>query len=543
MSSTAKIIDADVLIVGSGLAGLLLALKLAEQSNKSIVLASKGLLMDSNSSFAQGGLAAVTNTNAFDSPDAHLIDTLKSGAELADPYTAESIIFGGAELIAELSRHGVNFDKTGAGGYELALEGGHSQARVLHSKDTTGRAVTSILSEKVKELSQKRENFRIIENAFAQDLFVVDGSCCGANLRCDQEGELCVFAPYTVLATGGVGQVFQRTTNPLVATGDGIALAYRAGARLIDMEFVQFHPTALCLEGKPAFLISEAVRGAGAILTDHNGKRFMKRFHHDAELATRDIVARSIHTVMHEYGLPNVHLDLRPIGQANIKSKFPNILKTCASYGIDILEQPIPIAPAAHYFMGGIEATVTGRTSLDGLFALGECACTGLHGANRLASNSLLEAGVMAIKLAEHLSKKPQRLLSSATRAAALDSVTTPHVVPADVERFRALMYSNAGLVRSEAGLRGIVEQQGMPIFEQLSRERARAANIFAVGKLIAQAALLRRESRGGHFRSDYPTLNSENFYRRLWLSKNGSGWVIPSAAPMTIHRQAALTA
>jgi L-aspartate oxidase len=299
----------------------------------------------------------------------------------------------------------------------------------------------------------------------------------------------------------------------------------------------------LCAEGKPAFLISEAVRGAGAILIDHNGKRFMKRFHSDGELATRDIVARAIHTVMHEHGLPNVYLDLRPIGQSNIKSKFPNILQTCAKHGIDILEQPIPIAPAAHYFMGGIEATIAGQTSLDGLFAIGECACTGLHGANRLASNSLLEAGVMAIKLAELLNGKPRRLLSSSTRVTAQDSAATPHAVPADIERFRALMYSNAGLVRTEAGLRGILQEQGLGVSESLTQEGSRACNIFEIGKLIAQAALLRRESRGGHFRADYPTTDSVHFYRRLWLSKNGFGWVIPATEPMQIHRQAALSA
>ena len=349
-------------------------------------------------------------------------------------------------------------------------------------------------------------------------------------------------APHTVLATGGVGQLYQRTTNPAVATGDGIALAYRAGAKLADMEFVQFHPTALCKDGAPPFLISEAVRGAGAILVDHRGRRFVKRIHQDGELATRDIVARAIHTVMHDHGLSSVNLDLRPIGSEQIAAKFPTILKRCAEYGIDILKEPIPIAPAAHYFMGGIDADVDGNTSLPGLYAIGECACTGLHGANRLASNSLLEAGVTALRLADCLLSPRYPLATSRHAALSCDAVT-PYTVPDDLAHFRSQMYRHAGLVRSESGLAILLSQLQRRVNCGTAPQDARTRNMLEVGRLIAQAALLRRESRGGHFREDYPTTDSVLFGRRLWLSKSGYGWMAAQTESAGNQRQAALSA
>jgi L-aspartate oxidase len=326
-----------------------------------------------------------------------------------------------------------------------------------------------------------------------------------------------------VLATGGLGQVFERTTNPLVATGDGIALAYRAGARLADMEFVQFHPTALRQDNAPAFLISEAVRGAGATLLDHKGRRFVKRFHHDGELATRDIVSRAIHTVMTEHDLKQVYLDMRPIGAEEIQDRFPNIVDTCSRYGIDVIKEPIPVAPAAHYMMGGIKTTIDGRTSVAGLYAIGECACTGLHGANRLASNSLLEAGVMALNLGDHLTK-------NFANAPAQEHVTDQDqsfLLPADLQNFRAQMYRHAGMVRSESGLNMLLNSPShqLPIGGNLSAEQYSARNIFQVGLLIARAALLRRESRGSHLREDYTFTDEANFAGHLELSKDCFEW------------------
>ena len=525
MSVGAKIIDADVLIIGSGLAGLLLALKLAQTTDLALVLVAKGALIDSNSSYAQGGIAAVTNANAFDSPQSHLIDTLKSGAGLTDEQAASGIIFGGGRLIAELASHGVTFDRNVDGQFATALEGGHCQPRVLHNKDATGRAITTILSDKLRQLASERTNIQLLEYTYVNELLLASGECVGAKLL-GFRGEQCVLAPYTVLATGGAGQIYERTTNPTVATADGIALAYRAGARLSDMEFVQFHPTALRKDKAPAFLISEAVRGAGATLLDQNGRRFVTRFHQDGELATRDVVSRAIHTVMREYETPQVYLDMRPIGSEVILERFPNIVKTCSSYGVDVLSEPIPVAPAAHYIMGGVEADIDGRTSVAGLYAIGESACTGLHGANRLASNSLLEAGVMALNAAGAIGAGSRHLNASSRRAAFLSALRQDKLLlPASLEAFRANMYQHAGIVRSSLGLSMILQASDAIESETLSVENCSARNIYQVGKLIALAALARRESRGAHLREDYPQVDVRNYNRHFSITTAACGW------------------
>lgn len=584
-SNIAPIIDADVLIIGSGLAGLMLALRLQSAgkglSGLKVVLVSKAGLLDSNSSWAQGGVAAVTGANPFDSPEIHLADTIKSGAGLTDVDAARGIVFAGQRLIDELDRLGVDFDKNPSGGRDLALEGGHKEARVVHTKDTTGRSITQALGDKVLQAAAINENLVVLENTCAIDLVMVDGVCCGAQFIVSEgltdRSEILVRAAFTVLATGGVGQIFERTTNPEVATADGIALAYRAGAALSDMEFVQFHPTALMLEGAPAFLISEAARGAGATLLDHKGQRFVKRFHHDGELATRDIVSRAIHSVMAENEMAQVYLDMRPIGATQIRERFPNILKTCAQYGIDLLTQPIPVAPAAHYMMGGIKASLSGRTSVEGLYAIGECACTGLHGANRLASNSLLEAGVMALNLGDELlggevfggqvvgEQALGEPLSGASdfdssnfeAAIALASADIKSValiptlrkdqqilLPVDLQSFRSQMYRYAGLVRSQSGLIRLLNYPGQSVpigsgagygsvdgsgssskssskssssaVAGLSAAHHSARNIYQVGRLIAQAAFLRKESRGAHLREDYTAADDANFARHI---------------------------
>ena len=544
------VIDADVLIVGSGLAGLLLALRV-QSPDRRVVLVCKGALTDSNSSLAQGGVAAVTGANPFDSPEAHLVDTIKAGAGLTDVEAARDIIFGGGRLIQALDRLGVAFDKNPSGRHDLALEGGHKQARVLHSKDTTGRSITQALADKIRQAAKETSGHKhliVLEHSYAVDLLTVEGACAGAKIISGAV-ETWVRAPHTVLATGGLGQVFERTTNPMVATGDGIALAYRAGADLADMEFVQFHPTALRMDNAPAFLITEAARGAGATLLDHKGRRFVKRFHHDGELATRDIVSRAIHTVMAEHHLEQVFLDMRPIGAALIGERFPNIVKTCSQYGVDVLSEPIPVAPAAHYMMGGIKTTVSGRTSVAGLYAIGECACTGLHGANRLASNSLLEAGVMALNLGDLLTGAEETFDSGVVSMAlwqergtvVKQGIVLRHkkrmtleigrsmcripretlLLPLDLQDFRARMYRHSGLVRSESGLNMLLNSPGKLVQMRgiMSAEQYSARNIFQVGLLIARAALLRRESRGAHLRDDYALTDDANFARHLELS------------------------
>lgn len=507
----------DALIIGSGIAGLLTA-DLLTRKGMSALLACKGKLSDSNSSWAQGGLAAVTGSNPIDSPEMHLEDTLSAGAGLTDENVARTVVSRGRELVNILSEHGVAFEKKN-GVLDTALEGGHSRSRVLHNKDATGRAITSGLINSLRG----NPNLTIWEDAFALDLLVEDGICAGAAILI-KGIPLAVHARNTVLATGGLGQVFSRTTNPHVATGDGIAMAYRAGARLIDMEFVQFHPTALSIPGKPADLVSEAVRGAGAHLLDSNGQRFAFRFHKDGELATRDIVARAIYTTMMEENAEHVMLDMRPIGVDAIGEKFPNILQRCIEHGVDPRVAPIPIAPAAHYFMGGIWADVTGSTSLPRLYAIGECASTGLHGANRLASNSLLEGGVMALQLAEVIGGKATEAVVNRSAIMEAEPNINHPLSRGDLAR---AAFECIGLERCEselltmAGLFGGVTPLVPP-----NREEAERMNLELLTSIMANSALERKESRGAHLRSEYPNRDDRNYLRRYWGSKEESGWL-----------------
>lgn len=562
-----RTIETDVLVLGSGLAGLLAALELS-RSGLRVVLACKGALSESNSSYAQGGVAAVL-AGSLDHPDAHLEDTVISGAGLCDKGVAREIIEAGAALITKLVELGVEFDRKACGSLAATREGGHSRARVVHRKDTTGRAITSALIAKLKERAARGKTLTILEHAFASELLVKDGTVYGAILLdCpDQAGAekggvdragtnqagaekaavdkiaeaattdtTKVIAAYTVLATGGIGQIFERTTNPLVATGDGIALAYRAGALLRDMEFVQFHPTALCLPGAPAFLISEAVRGEGAVLLDSKGHRFMPRFHKDAELATRDIVARAIHSIMIEQDSSAVGLDMRPIGK-HLEERFPAIVAFCKSHGIDPAREPVPICPAAHYFMGGIVAEVSGRTTVDRLYAIGECASTGLHGANRLASNSLLEAGVSGTAVAADITKNFKPLSPAEIDTQDFDADCEPKnlAMPSDIAAVKTNMYRFAGLVRTGTGLKKLLarlhkEQAGAlmhhehPKGHPQTAKEYEAANMLLVADLIATAALNRCESRGGHFRGDHPD-SRESFRRHQVVSRAGWNW------------------
>lgn len=572
-----RTIETDVLVLGSGLAGLLAALELS-RSGLRVVLACKGALSESNSSYAQGGVAAVL-AGSLDHPDAHLEDTVISGAGLCDKGVAREIIEAGAALINKLVELGVEFDRKACGSLAATREGGHSRARVVHRKDTTGRAITSALIAKLKEKAARGKTLTILEHAFAGELLVKDGTVYGATLldytdcaeaekaganksgtaqagtdhagpdqaatdkadldqitRAATTDTIKVIAAYTVLATGGIGQIFERTTNPLVATGDGIALAYRAGALLRDMEFVQFHPTALCLPGAPAFLISEAVRGEGAVLLDSKGHRFMPRFHKDAELATRDIVARAIHSIMIEQDLSAVALDMRPIGK-HLEERFPAIVEFCKSHGIDPTREPVPICPAAHYFMGGIVAEVSGRTTVDRLYAIGECASTGLHGANRLASNSLLEAGVSGTAVAADITRNFKPLSPAEIDTQDFDADCEPKnlAVPSDIAAVKINMYRFAGLVRTGTGLKKLLarlhkEQAGalmhheQPKGHPQTAKEYEAANMLLVADLIATAALNRCESRGGHFRGDHPD-SRESFRRHQVVSRAGWNW------------------
>ena len=535
-------LDTDVLILGSGLAGMLLGILLLD-SGARVTIASKETFIDSNTTWAQGGLAAVTPTNFIDSLSDHLADTTKSGAGLTDEFVARELIGSAPLLVQILNNLGVNFDRSADGNYELAREGGHSRARVLHSKDTTGRTLANVLLEQLKRrTTADGTNLTMLEHCFAYNILRIDGRAAGAEVL-HRGAAKRIYARHVVLATGGAGQIYSRTTNPSVATADGVALAYRAGARLCDLEFMQFHPTALAKPGAPAFLISEAVRGAGAILIDGNAVPFARKFHADGELATRDVVARAIHSTMLSQELPSVGLDMRPIGEQNLLTRFPNIVSTCRTFGIDPIAEPVPVSPAAHYFMGGVWTDVSGQTTVPGLYAIGEVANTGLHGANRLASNSLLEAGVMAIKLAGLLSaNKNVTVLPRLNAMGSFDD--GGFSVPSSLQDFKRYMYAHASLIRTEAGLNALkakmVDKRLAPI--SLNVQTICSANIFLVGNLITTAALMRNESRGSHFRADFPG-QDEQLTRRLAVSNGNWQWLDPSDVPVKIDKQSALTA
>ncbi len=512
----------DVIIVGSGIAGLLLACEMDSRGLRSLLLC-KGALAQSNTSHAQGGLAAVTGDNPFDSPDLHLLDTLKSGAGLTDPAVARLMVSDGTRLIARLEELGVHFDRSD-NRRDLALEGGHSHSRVLHSKDSSGRAITSALIDLILESGR----LTVRENCFVSELLLQDGQCCGVRVLTD-DGTTNLLANHVVLATGGLGRVFERTTNPRTATGDGIAMAVRAGARLADMEFVQFHPTALAVPGQSTFLISEAVRGAGGVLLDKQGERFAFRYCKDGELGTRDHVARAIHSTMLEENADFVKLDMRPIGRDKIESKFPAIVAACRSRGIDPLNEPLPVAPAAHYFMGGIWTDTSGRTTVPGLYAIGECASIGLHGANRLASNSLLEGGVMALRLADYLAgASGSRVFARVKTITGKPILTTRDCTAERVDLFRKKMNAVAGLVRTGERLAEFSADRSGPLLIAVSpcQLELEAANIGLLGGLIVHAAQNRCESRGAHWRADYPATNDSMYLRRFFMTLKETGWL-----------------
>lgn len=596
-------LDTDVLILGSGLAGLLLSILLHDRG-AAVTLASKETFSDSNTFYAQGGLAAVTSnslaapsldgryvdksnglsaiaSNEFlDALTEHLTDTIKSGAGLTDPTVAKELIDGAPYLVQELTRLGMLFDKDANGEYALAREGGHSKARVLHSKDTTGKAISNALLTNATNKSINSTDYNLVQYCFAFNLLSNGQKITGAEVLHDGVVKR-IYAKHVVLATGGAGQIFSRTTNPLVATADGAALAYRAGAVLADLEFVQFHPTALALPGAPAFLISEAVRGAGAVLLDGDLKPFVKNFHPDGDLATRDVVARAIHQTMMQNNLPSVNLDLRPIGKQKLVDRFPNIVATCQQFGVDPTKEPVPVCPAAHYFMGGVLTDSCGRTSLPNLYAIGEVASTGLHGANRLASNSLLEAGVMAIKLANLLDTDATTQHQMVTnKALAMSGAGMPGTgtpgsgvngfgmsgpgmsgfgmsgmssetfrdnfsVPTSLSSFKSNMYEYASLTRGETQLRklaDLIQSQRVPA-PSFSVANMCAANILLIGELIASAAINRTESRGSHFREDFPQANDQLFARRQAVSAGRWQWFDPGLSFAKIDKQSHLTA
>lgn len=517
----------DTLIIGSGLAGLTMALQVAD--HKSVCLVSKREISDSASSWAQGGIAAVLNSN--DSIEEHIQDTLIAGAGLCDTAITRMVAEKARESVEWLISQGVEFTREADNsGLHLTREGGHSQRRIVHVADATGRAVQKTLAQKIRE----HANITILENHIAVDLLTtnklaskkvnksaVDNHCLGAYVLDNRTGKvMTIAAQNTVLATGGAGKVYLYTTNPDVSTGDGMAMAWRAGCRMANMEFIQFHPTCLFHPHAKSFLISEAVRGEGGLLKLPDGTRFMPE--HDAreELAPRDVVARAIDFEMKKRGLDCVYLDITHKPLAFIKEHFPNIYARCLELGIDISKKPIPVVPAAHYSCGGVMTDDKGRTDINNLYAIGETACTGLHGANRLASNSLLECLVFGRAAAVDILSSPSQTISQ------LPQWDESRVTDADEEvlithtwdELRRFMWNYVGIVRTDKRLSRALHRIHMLRDEvqefysnfRISNDLIELRNLLQVAELIVESAISRKESRGLHYSKDHPNLDAE---------------------------------
>ncbi|HEU4631812.1 MAG TPA: L-aspartate oxidase [Gemmatimonadaceae bacterium] len=481
------------LVVGSGVAGLHTAWRASERDE--VVLLTKRSLFDSATAYAQGGIAAALG--AGDSPELHREDTLAAGAALCDAEAVQVLVEEGPARVRELHTAGADFDLEPSGRFRLGREAAHSRHRIVHAHgDQTGAEVARTLVARVRESA----NIDVVEKARVLDLLCDAGRVCG--VRASVAGSAVEFiADAVVLATGGCGQVYRYTTNPQVATGDGFAIAHRADARLADMEFVQFHPTALDTPENPLALISEAVRGEGAVLRNDRGERFMPARHRLAELAPRDVVAREI--FRERAGGHKVYLDARHLGD-RFAERFPGITALCRARGIDPGSELIPVTPAAHYMMGGIVTDLAGRSSLPRLYAAGEVSRTGVHGANRLASNSLLEGLVFAERVARDLLETP-RLTGVPRRGSwAVPPLADRGAAQVAADAVRSVMWEHAGIVRTARGLRTCVARL-VEIEQRLPEGATEELNIVQTARLIAEAALLRKESRGGHFRGDFP--------------------------------------
>lgn len=521
-----KVFDSDVLVLGSGIAGLYTAIKASEYSQVTVLTKKK--IEESNTEHAQGGIAVVIDE--ADSTALHFEDTLRAGAGLCDSSAVRILVEEGPTCVEELMSMGAQFDRQD-GEFALTREAAHSQRRILHAQgDATGWEIERALVAKVKE----SPNITALEGRFVIDLLENDqGDIVGALVLDEETGELEGYlANAVVLATGGLGQVYRFTTNPSVATGDGMAIAIRAGADLMDMEFVQFHPTSLLIPNAPRFLISEAVRGEGAHLINDSGVRFMENVP-GKELAPRDIVARAIWSEMNH---GPVYLDFRPIGRERIQERFPTIYQTCLNYGIDVLTSPLPIAPAAHYMMGGIATNSDGETSLANLYAAGECACNGVHGANRLASNSLLDGLVFGARIVEKIKTKTTKTRPSwgevlCPTGNLKGKGTKMNGDANQIEdrglrnQIQDLMWNRVGILRDEAGLEKATDllmawERNIPACHCV--EDLETANLLMVGVVIAKAAKDRLESRGAHNRIDYPMRLDELWQKHSLQRKEG---------------------
>ncbi len=518
-----KTIDCDYFVVGSGMAGLMSALHLSAYGH--VIVATKGKLQDCNTNFAQGGICCVMDP--VDTFDKHARDTMIAGAWLGKTEVVHEICEHAPEGIQDLIECGVKFAKKADGSWDLTREGGHSARRILHAGDITGERCEAGMIRTVK----KHPEIEIHEETIVIDLIMTrrlgikgENRCVGAYVMDKKSGEIyAVRAPNTILATGGCGKVYLYTCNPDTATGDGIALAWRAGAKIENMEFIQFHPTCLYHPKAKRFLISEAVRGEGAVLVNRHGKEFMQKYDPRGSLAPRDIVARSIDSEMKRTGDDCMFLDIRHKGRKYLQTRFPNIYMKCMEFGVDMAKDLIPIVPAAHYTCGGIQATTDGRTSIVGLSAVGECACTGLHGANRLASNSLMEALVCARLTAARLGPHPEKF---ARKAPVIPAWKIGNAVPPDEavlvahmwDEIRRLMWDYVGIVRTNKRLARAAHRIRMirrEIHDYYFRylvtpDTLELRNLAVCAELIIKSAQKRHESRGLHYTLDYPRMSKK---------------------------------
>jgi L-aspartate oxidase len=533
--------SSDYLVIGSGVAGLTFALKVADSAH--VIILTKDCLPESSSQYAQGGIASVWSPD--DSFAAHSADTIKTGAGLSHPDAVEVVVREGPDRIRDLIALGASFDRVpnrGNDAYDLGREGGHSRRRILHASDATGREIIRALSEAVR----RHPNIQIFENFLAVDLLidakfdrhVIAPACWGAYaLDCRSSAVATFPARATVLCTGGGGKVYLYTSNPDVATSDGVAMAYRAGAPVGNMEFVQFHPTCLYHPAAKSFLVTEAMRGEGAVLRQPDGTAFMTRYHPDAELAPRDVVARAIDNEMKVHGFECVYLDATHLDATWLARRFPNIHARCRSLGIDIATDPIPVVPAAHYLCGGVVTDLHGATAIPRLYAAGEVAMTGLHGANRLASNSLLEALVFAHRAAEHADALLRAAPSQPPSFPAWDPGPAVEsddavVVRQNWDEIRRFMWNYVGIVRSDRRLTraqariSLLREEIREYYWNflLTSDLVELRNIALVADLIVRSAIGRRESRGLHYNVDHPHADPQAAHDTVLVRPGGDG-------------------
>lgn len=513
---------ADYIIIGSGIAGLRAAAELSAAGD--VLILTKAEPDEGNTGHAQGGIAAAVGPG--DSPELHAADTIAAGDGLCDERAVQALVEDGPRFVRELIEWGARFDRGADGQPALAIEGAHSVRRVLHARDTTGREIGTVLYERMLAMPRVRTH----AHAKAIGLVIEAGRCAGVRYLADDGGIGTAGARAVLLATGGAGHVFRDTTNPPVATGDGIAMAYRAGARVADLEFVQFHPTALMLPGQPRFLLSEALRGEGARLVNGEGEPFMHRYEQQGELAARDRVARSIVRETERTGA--VYLSMEHLDPTFVHARFPLISEACRRVGLDLARDRVPVGPAAHYVMGGVQTDIDGRTSIPGLYAAGEVACTGVHGANRLASNSLLEGLVFGARAGcamreDDLSDWPVERSKVLEFPRSVEPQRDADGCGGLVKlaEVQDLMWRMVGLFRDREGLAralDVIEPAWRDLDARLRSGEPfdaggwRAASILTVGRLIARAALRREESRGGHYRSDFPARDDRHWKRRV---------------------------